>query len=132
MNIYTERERSGKLKRQSLIAHQVFFKFKEGIDWQSEKAKAAEQATLGHADAIPEIAAWFCGRSAIPRLQAVDFSLIGYFASREDLDAYMVHPDHQKGVELWKEISTWTVSDIVVDAANLSKLVIDSGRTNGV
>ena len=97
------------------IAHQVLFKFKPGIDWQDEKALRAEQATRHHPREIREIRGWYCGRSLVSRPQAADFSLIGYFASREDLAAYLVHPDHQRGVALWREISEWTVSDIDVD-----------------
>jgi hypothetical protein len=119
-------------KQQTFIVHQVFFQFKEGINWDSEKAKKAEQATLRHPREISQIKAWFCGRSIIARPQAADFSLIGYFAGREDLDAYMVHPDHLRGVELWKEISTWTVSDIVVAAADLNKLSHMTGSRAGV
>jgi hypothetical protein len=124
--------REGTMKQQTFIVHQVFFQFKKGIDWDDEKAKKAEQVTLHHPRDINQIKAWFCGRSIIARPQAVDFSLIGYFACREDLDAYMVHPDHLKGVELWKEISTWTVSDIVVAAADLNKLSHMTGSQDGL
>ncbi|OCQ53917.1 Stress responsive A/B Barrel Domain protein [Photorhabdus australis subsp. thailandensis] len=107
-----------------LIAHQVFFTFKDGISWDSEKAILAERVALNHVNEISEIKGWFCGRnicdrSIINRKQSVDFSLIGYFKSHQDLDIYINHPDHVKGVVLWKEISTWTVSDIIIDINKL-------------
>jgi hypothetical protein len=120
------------MKQRTFIVHQVFFQFKKGINWDNEKAKEAEQATLRHPLEISQIKAWFCGRSIIARPQAVDFSLIGYFARREDLDAYMVHPDHLRGVALWKDISTWTVSDIAVAAADLNKLSHMTGGQDGL
>jgi|HubBroStandDraft_6_1064221.scaffolds.fasta_scaffold567073_2 hypothetical protein len=120
------------MNQRTFIAHQVFFRFKEGIDWDNEKAKKAEQVTLRLPLEITQIKAWFCGRSVIARAQAVDFSLIGYFADREALDAYMVHPHHLVGIELWKEISTWTVSDIVVTAADLDKLSHIAGTEDGL
>lgn len=107
------------LGKNRLIAHQVLFTFNDGISWECEEAILAEQVTLNHANEISEIKGWFCGRSVIDRKQAVDFSLIGYFDSYQGLNEYIHHPDHEKGVALWKEISTWTVSDIVVDSGGL-------------
>ncbi|NHB93634.1 Dabb family protein [Photorhabdus cinerea] len=125
-----------------LIAHQVFFTFKDGINWDSEKAILAERVTLNHINEISEIKGWFCGRnicdrsirdhSIADRKKSVDFSLIGYFKSYQDLDTYIHHPDHVKGVVLWKEISTWTVSDIIIDINKLINLTQLIGKLYGV
>lgn len=110
------------LQAHQLIAHQVFFTFKPGFSWQSTDVLSAEAATQGHVHHIPQIYGWFCGRSLIARDQAVDFSLIGYFKSIDDLQQYQVHPDHQRGVALWRAVSTWSVSDIIVDKQALERL----------
>ncbi|MBS9433428.1 Dabb family protein [Photorhabdus hainanensis] len=120
------------LGKNNLIAHQVLFTFKDGISWDSEKAILAEKVTLNHINEISEIKGWFCGRSTVDRKQSVDFSLIGYFESYEDLNIYMHHPDHIKGVVLWKEISTWTVSDIIVDVNKLINFTQLIGKSYGV
>jgi len=99
-----------------LIIHQVLFTFKKGFGWTSKEALEAEKVTCNHINEIPEIYSWICGRSIIKRPQAVDFSLVGCFKSHSDLNAYLAHSDHQVGVKLWREISTWVVSDILIDA----------------
>ncbi|MCX4027514.1 Dabb family protein [Endozoicomonas sp. SM1973] len=113
------------LKNNQLIAHQVFFTFKDGIDWNSDLARKAEQTTKNHINEIEQIHGWYCGRSTVDRAQSVDFSLIGFFKSYSDLDEYMVHPDHQKGVLMWRNISTWKVSDILIDTDQL-KLIVNT------
>ena len=99
----------------TIIAHQVLFIFKDGYSWDSPLALRAEEVSHNHPNEIPQILAWSCGRSVVPRKQSVDFSLIGFFNDLKSLNEYMIHPDHQMGVSLWRQISTWTVSDIVVD-----------------
>ncbi|MES2742124.1 MAG: Dabb family protein [Pseudomonadota bacterium] len=116
------------MSQKIFIAHQVLFTFKDEITWDSALALQAEQATLRHPQEIREIKAWLCGRSTVARKQAVDFSLIGFFDTYAELAIYMEHPDHMKGVELWRDISTWTVSDIIVNA---SELAIFNQLTNG-
>lgn len=102
------------MNNKSIIAHQVLFTFKAGIDWNSELAVEAEKVTKNHMAEIQCIQFWHCGRSVIDRDKSVDFSVLGIFKSKSDLCEYMIHQDHQKGVDLWKKISTWVVSDILL------------------
>ncbi|MFJ9646211.1 Dabb family protein (plasmid) [Streptomyces sp. HUAS TT3] len=94
-----------------MIRHTVLFRFKPGIDWSDPRAGAAEAATAGHPDRIEEILGWEYGRNLTDRPVAYDFALIGTFADREAVDRYLIHPDHVRGVGLWREIATWVVAD---------------------
>ncbi|MFE3027168.1 Dabb family protein, partial [Nocardia tengchongensis] len=61
---------------------------------------------------IPEIKAWTVGRNVADRTAAYDFALVGLFDDREAVQRYMSHPDHQRGVRAWSELSTWVVVDL--------------------
>lgn len=97
-----------------MIRHVVLFRFRPGVDWSDARARAAEAATASHPDHIEEILDWEFGRNMTERAVAYDFALIGTFADREAIDRYLNHPDHVRGVELWKEIATWVVADFTV------------------
>ena len=114
---------------QKIIAHQVLFTFKDGYSWQSPIAQQAARVSENHPNEIPQILVWCCGRSLVKRQQAADFSLIGLFNDQQAMHEYMVHPDHQKGVDLWRKISTWTISDILVDQHTLSLFKQNKGIT---
>lgn len=92
--------------------HIVMFTLKSPWSWSSLETIDAERATRAHPDHINEIKGWSCGRNITRRDIAADFVVIGLFESREDLNAYIVHPDHQKGVAKWKYIADWKVVDI--------------------
>lgn len=95
-----------------MITHLVLFTFRPGVSWDDPRALEAEQATLGHPAHIPQILSWTAGRNISPRSQAQDFALVGTFADQDALAAYADHPDHYRGVGLWREISTWVVADL--------------------
>ncbi|QKW07734.1 Dabb family protein [Streptomyces sp. NA04227] len=97
------------------IRHVVLFKFKDGVTWADPRAKAAEAATREHPRHIPEIGHWQCGRNVAQRAIAHDFALTGDFADRDAVARYLVHPDHVRGVELWRAIADWSVVDFEVD-----------------
>jgi hypothetical protein len=112
-----------------MIMHIVAFKFVEGISWRDPRAEAAERISRRHPEYIPEIRRWTAARNISQRPAAYDFAVIGHFADREALGRYMVHPDHQRGVEAWQAISTWIVVDLEVDAdrAGLGSDASDQG-----
>jgi hypothetical protein len=97
------------------IRHVVLFRFRQGVDWSDPRASAAAQVTADHPRYIPEILNWECGRNLTDRAVACDFALVGTFADRAAVDSYLIDPDHQRGVELWREIATWVVVDYAVD-----------------
>ncbi|WDO05343.1 Dabb family protein [Streptomyces murinus] len=97
-----------------MIRHTVLFRFRPEVDWSDARARAAEAATAGHPDHIEEILGWEFGRNMTERPVAYDFALIGTFADRGAVDRYLTHPDHVRGVELWREIATWVVADFAV------------------
>ncbi len=109
--------------KRNLVLHKVLFTFKDGIDWGSSLATKAEAITMNHSNEIGSIYGWQCGRNTIKREISADFSLLGIFKSHRDLDEYMKHPDHKKGVDAWSKISTWKVSDINIDMDKLKLMI---------
>ena len=95
-----------------MICHVVCFKFRDGVTWADPRAQAAELISRGHPEHIPEIVTWAVGRNTTERPVAYDFCVIGWFEDRDALERYQVHPDHQRGVEAWRELSTWVVVDL--------------------
>ena len=85
------------------------------MDWGDPRALRAEQATHAHPREIPEIVRWAVGRNSTDRQNAYDFAVVGLFEDRDALQRYLTHPDHQRGVALWREISDWVVADFEED-----------------
>lgn len=108
---------------QNMLMHIVMFKFKKSYSWDSPEAINAEMSTHSHPDNISEIKAWFCGRNIAHREIASDFVVIGLFEDSHALDAFIVHPDHQKGVAKWRHIADWTVTDVELG----SELTLNGG-----
>lgn len=100
-----------------MLMHIVLFTFKNPWSWASLEAIDAERTTRAHPNHINEIKGWTCGRNTTKRDIAADFVVLGLFENREDLDAYIIHPDHQKGVVKWKSIADWKVVDIELPSA---------------
>ncbi|WP_371478721.1 Dabb family protein [Kitasatospora sp. NBC_00315] len=100
-----------------MIRHVVLFKFREGVTWSDPRAQVAEEATRRHPEFIPEILSWECGRNEVDRPVAYDFALIGGFADPAAVTRYLEHPDHQRGVALWRELAEWNVVDFPHPAA---------------
>ncbi|WP_307854066.1 Dabb family protein [Streptomyces tagetis] len=92
----------------------MLFKFKDGLDWSDPRAAEAESVTRQHPRHIPEIVHWQCGRNVSGRPIAHDFALVGDFTDRQAVDRYLTHPDHVRGVELWRAIADWSVVDFEV------------------
>ncbi|MEU9097628.1 Dabb family protein [Streptomyces sp. NPDC048361] len=97
------------------VRHVVVFKFKDGVDWGDPRAREAAVATEGHPEQIADIITWECGRNVADRSISHDFALVGGFRDRDAVARYLVHPDHVKGVELWRAIADWSVVDFEVE-----------------
>ncbi|MBP2836894.1 Dabb family protein [Dickeya zeae] len=95
-----------------MILHIVLFTFKKPYNWSSPVALEAEEITRNHPLHISEIRGWVCGRNVADRAVAADFVVLGMFDSQQDVAAYLVHDNHQVGVEKWKAIAEWNVVDI--------------------
>ncbi|CAN7735203.1 Dabb family protein [Caballeronia sp. LjRoot31] len=95
-----------------MILHLVFFKFDDPYQWGDAEVIAAEVATRQHPLYIKEILGWACGRNITLRKKAMDFVVMGLFASPEALSGYLIHPDHQRGVQKWQKIASWNVVDM--------------------
>ncbi|CAM3669328.1 Stress responsive A/B Barrel Domain protein [Vibrio aerogenes CECT 7868] len=95
-----------------MILHIVLFQFRAPWDWSAEQVQKAEQVTRNHPTQIDEIQGWFCGRNMTLRDVAADFAVLGLFNNTDELQSYLLHPDHQQGVRLWQALADWQVVDI--------------------
>lgn len=85
-----------------MIVHIVMFKFKE----ENKKANMiqAKQMLENLLGAVPSLRSMDVGMNFAEEDRAMDLSLITTFASREDLNAYAVHPEHLKVIEFIKGV----------------------------
>jgi hypothetical protein len=85
-----------------MLVHIVMFKFKE----ENKQANIiqAKQMLENLMGAIPSLRSMDVGVNVIEADRAMDLSLIAVFEGREGLDAYDVHPEHQKVVAFIKSV----------------------------
>ena len=97
-----------------MIKHIVFWNFSENADGHSkaENMDRAEKALLALKGTIPELVEIEVGRDFNGSPAAFEMALYTVFASKEDLDAYQVHPEHEKVKQL---IGSVTSGRAVVD-----------------
>jgi len=93
-----------------MIVHIVMFKFKEeNFDANIQEVKERLNSLV---KLIPELKCLEVGIDFSRSDRAFDLSLYSTFATKEDLKAYAVHPEHLKVVELIKSV---TLESKVVD-----------------
>lgn len=88
-----------------MINHVVLFKLKN-YNSQAEKQDtiaSIEDALLALSDKISELKYIEVGVNYELNSKSHDICLITHFESVDDLDAYRIHPDHQKVGELLKQ-----------------------------
>ncbi|MDH4944220.1 Dabb family protein [Sulfurimonas sp. C5] len=93
-----------------MVVHIVMFKFKEenkALNLAKVQAKLEKLEEL-----IDELKTIEVGINFTEADRAMDLSLYSTFETRRDLQAYAVHPEHLKVVELIKEV---TIESKVVD-----------------
>lgn len=97
-----------------MIKHIVFWNFAANADGHSkaENLDRVESALLALKDSIPQLVEIEVGRDFNQSPAAFDMALYSVFQSKEDLEAYQVHPEHEKVRDL---IGTVTESRAVVD-----------------
>ncbi len=89
-----------------MIKHIVFIKIK-GASSEDEKMKdlkKLKEALDALPSQIPEIKSYQTGFNISDASSASDFALIGEFDSKETLETYKVHPEHQKVLDLISSI----------------------------
>ena len=88
-----------------MIKHLVFFRMKDEARGQrgEDNAWHLVQQLLALKDEIPELVSLEAGTNFTDAPTAFDVGLYTAFNSKEDLEAYRVHPAHQKVVEFITE-----------------------------
>ena len=85
-----------------MIVHIVMFQFKdENKKTNMIQAKQMLENLLG---AVPSLKSIDVGFNFAEEERAMDLSIITAFASKEDLEAYAVHPEHVKVVDYIKTV----------------------------
>ncbi len=81
-----------------MIKHIVMWKFKESAEGATaqENVKKAKALLEGLVEHLPEIKELEAGVDFNRSERAFDLVLYSTFASKEDLDAYQIHPEHKK------------------------------------
>jgi hypothetical protein len=93
-----------------MIVHIVMLKFKdENKDANLNEAREQLNALV---DLVPNLKLMEVGINFTVTERAFDLSIYSTFDTKEDLDAYAVHPDHLKVVEFIKSV---TIESKVVD-----------------
>lgn len=97
-----------------MIRHLVFFKMKALGPEEQPGQRAGELVRLLRElpEKIPEIAELRAGRDFSNSPSSFDIGLMTAFQSREDLEAYRVHPEHQKVIQF---VQAHTTERAVVD-----------------
>ena len=85
-----------------MVVHIVMFQFKE----ENKKANMiqAKQMLENLMGAVPSLKSIDVGINFSEEERAMDLSIITAFESKEDLDAYAVHPEHIKVVDFIKTV----------------------------
>lgn len=91
-----------------MLTHIVCWKYKDETDAAARtKHIDALRSLVG---VIPEIVKLDVGSDTLHLDRSFDTGLVSTFADREALDAYTVHPEHQKVVAMGREIVEKVVS----------------------
>jgi hypothetical protein len=85
-----------------MINHVVLFKLKkyESLSQKQDVIGSIEEALLSLQDKITELKHIEVGVNYELEAKSYDLCLISHFENTEELDAYRVHPEHLKVVEL--------------------------------
>ncbi len=97
-----------------MLTHIVLWKYRADVDSGQRDAHLAALRRLP--SVIPEILSFSVGYDVLELPRSYHLGLTSTFADRAALDAYTVHEEHQKVVQIGKEISESVVSvDFVED-----------------
>ena len=91
-----------------MLTHIVCWKYKDEI---SEAEREEHRAKLRNLkEIIAEVVDLRVGADKLHLARSYDTGLVATFKSREDLDAYTVHPVHQEVANLGKQLAAHVVS----------------------
>jgi len=97
-----------------MIVHIVMFQFKE--EHKQANIIQAKQMLENLMGAVPSLRSIDVGVNFSQEERAMDLSIITAFESKEDLEAYAVHPEHLKVVDFIKSVVAYSkVVDYVRD-----------------
>lgn len=82
-----------------MIEHLVLFRFKPDTSETTQERILSELRALK--PLIPSIVDLSAGRNFADRNQGYEFGLVVRLRDRAGLDAYQVHPEHQRVVQEW-------------------------------
>jgi len=89
-----------------MVVHIVMFKFKEENKQANiQKAKEMLQNLI---DTVPTLKSIEVGINFANEDRAMDLSIITHFDTKEDLDAYAIHPTHQDVIAFIKTVVEYT------------------------
>jgi hypothetical protein len=91
-----------------MITHIVCWKYKPETTKEQRAEHVTKLTTL--ADVIPDIESFSVGTDILHLDRSFDTGLVGIYRDRAALDAYTVHPEHQKVAALGKQIAEKVVS----------------------
>jgi hypothetical protein len=91
-----------------MLVHIVCWKYKAESDAQSRRDHIEQLRALP--SLITGIESFEVGSDILHLDRSFDTALLAEFAGREELDAYTVHPEHQRVAALGREISERAVS----------------------
>lgn len=88
-----------------MIKHIVFFKLEDNSETNKEAIKARIMGMKGKIDLLKHIEV---GVNFSPEERAFDLALVTDFETKEELQAYAIHPLHVEVVTFLKSINTVT------------------------
>ncbi len=91
-----------------MLTHIVCWKYKAETTEEMREEHRTKLRNLP--DLIPHILSFNVGADILNLERSFDTGLVAVFSSREELDAYNVHAEHQKVVNLGKQLSEKVVS----------------------
>ena len=91
-----------------MLIHIVCWKYKSEISSETRHDHIEQLRSLP--DLVPGIESFKVGADMLHLDRSFDTGLVAEFAGRDELDAYTVHPEHQRVAALGREISERTVS----------------------
>ncbi|WP_327667073.1 Dabb family protein [Streptomyces sp. NBC_00485] len=94
-----------------MIRHLVLFKLDKDVERYHPRVVEGVEAFRSLEGKIAEIRFWELGWNLSDRPIAYDFAINSGFDDAAALRRYVEHPEHQAGVTLWKEFSTWVIAD---------------------
>ncbi|MCX5049351.1 MULTISPECIES: Dabb family protein [unclassified Streptomyces] len=94
-----------------MIRHLVLFKLDKDVERDDPRVVEGVEAFRSLEGKIAEIRFWELGWNLSDRPIAYDFAINSGFDDAAALRRYVEHPEHQAGVTLWKEFSTWVIAD---------------------